>query len=143
MRYLTTLVLSLAGEAAAAAADCPSGGGLRGAFAHALPASLRWPFTRGDRRVDKSRLRVATFNLHFLFDDISPSSPAESATHVEGVSTQLLDLDADIVALQEVESCEMLRRLTARLNELNEGRGGGRYRFFLVQGKDRATYNTP
>ncbi|BDG05985.1 endonuclease/exonuclease/phosphatase family protein [Anaeromyxobacter oryzae] len=69
-------------------------------------------------------LRVATWNVHDLFDaedrvvppgerDLVPS-PAEVETKLERVAAVLRRVDADVVVLQEVENAAILAALAAR-----------------------------
>lgn len=71
-----------------------------------------------DRRSDVSRLRVATFNVEWLFDGVDDSAkfvPWQGATaadaHLHDVASAVGTLDADILNLVEVEGCFMLHRL--------------------------------
>ncbi len=59
------------------------------------------------------------------------TTPSEAATHIQKVSEQILRLDADVIAVHEVESCDVLSSLVGFL--------GSSYRFFLVPGTDTAT----
>jgi endonuclease/exonuclease/phosphatase family metal-dependent hydrolase len=85
-------------------------------------------------------VRVATWNVHDLFDEVDRldppgelddvPSPAEVALKLERVASVLDRLGADVVLLQEVENLALLRRLAlragypeARLVEGNDPRG--------------------
>jgi endonuclease/exonuclease/phosphatase family metal-dependent hydrolase len=69
-------------------------------------------------------VRVATWNVHDLFDEVDRvlppgeldevPSPDEVETKLAAVAAVLLRLDADVVLLQEVENGDVLRRLAAR-----------------------------
>jgi endonuclease/exonuclease/phosphatase family metal-dependent hydrolase len=92
------------------------------------------------RAGDASRLRVATWNVHDLFDaedrlvppgveDLVPS-PAEVERKVAVIAAVLARLDADVVLLEEVESRAVLGALAAaagyaaaRLVDGNDPRG--------------------
>lgn len=117
--FAVAIVFALAGE------DCPM-----------TAAGAGMPT---DRRADKSKLSIATFNVWFLFDgsedDISPDSAEAAEAHVVNLATQIVRIDADIVALQEVEDCTMLGRLLAELNKTSLTDYSG----LLVQGRDSGT----
>jgi endonuclease/exonuclease/phosphatase family metal-dependent hydrolase len=82
-------------------------------------------------------VRVATWNVHDLFDEadrlVPPGeldevpAPAEVESRLDAVSAVLVRLDADVVLLQEVENAALLARLAARAG-YPEGR--------LVEGLD-------
>jgi endonuclease/exonuclease/phosphatase family metal-dependent hydrolase len=69
-------------------------------------------------------VRVATWNVHDLFDESDETgppgnldtvlAPAQVETKLDGVAAVLRRLDADVVLLQEVENQPLLRRLAAR-----------------------------
>eukprot|EP01043_Picozoa_sp_COSAG02_P025618 COSAG02_NODE_1445_length_12580_cov_8.848089_9_plen_176_part_00 len=76
----------------------------------------------GDRRPDRARLRIATFNVEWLFDGIDDSpkfvpwqSVADANAHLQHVASAVSSLDADILNLVEVEGCFMLHRLIEAL----------------------------
>jgi len=140
---LAGLLAAAAGAAAALDAECPAGG-LPGAFA----SRDRRP---GARRAANS-LRVATFNAEWLFDGdesdpkISPwkGDPAGATAHLERVADVVGALDADILAVEEVEDCLNLRALAELLNSRAPAVPGGapdegQYAPFLVKGKDSYT----
>jgi len=93
-----------------------------------------------DRRHNKSRLVVASFNAEWLFDgETGPSScPWKDATiateHLNNVSTAINSMDPmpDVLFLQEVQNCNMLQRLA-------KGLKGAEYKWYLVPGTDTAT----
>jgi hypothetical protein len=90
----------------------------------------------GDRRTDKSVVRVGNFNLAWLFDGVNdPSgSPWTSTTapqHIQKVAEQILRTDVDVLAVHEVEQCSVLASLLTSL--------GPAYKFYLVPGTDTAT----
>lgn len=145
------------------------------------------PITPQDRRTNKSQLRLATFNLAWLFDGVTgacaracvcgrcsrhamsarahwrffplgalerpfrlhlgrqpqrrhqPHRQGGRADHGEKAFRVLAPLtlpqrlDADVIAVEEVESCALLDRLIAQLPS-NAG-----YRGYLVEGTDTAT----
>ncbi|HET9554300.1 MAG TPA: endonuclease/exonuclease/phosphatase family protein [Anaeromyxobacteraceae bacterium] len=69
-------------------------------------------------------LRVVTWNVHDLFDELDRTlppgdldtvlTPAEVEAKLEAVAAVLRRLDADVVLLQEVEDAPLLGRLAAR-----------------------------
>lgn len=69
-------------------------------------------------------VRVATWNVHDLFDEVDRTlppgeldlvpSPAEVEAKLDALAVVLLRLDADVVFLQEIEDLEVLRRLAGR-----------------------------
>ena len=74
-----------------------------------------------------SQVRIATWNVHFLWDDICDSgdcgpgdfeevlSPAEMAARADEVAAAVRGLDADVVLLQEVETQRVLDAVLERL----------------------------
>jgi len=90
-----------------------------------------------DRRVNQARIRLATFNAEWLFpgNDKSPWTTMQAEEHLTNVSVAVSQLNADILALQEVYDCNMLLRLIEKLDKL----GATGYKGYLVQGTDTAT----
>lgn len=94
----------------------------------------------GDRRTNKYEVRVGSFNLAFLVDGVNDTQPAQDVwptpqraqLHITKVAEQLRRLNADVLCLQEVESCETLGLLNDQLSDMN-------YRAYLVPGTDTAT----
>ena len=82
------------------------------------------PPSRATPRPGAARIRVATWNVHDLFDaedrllppgeDDTVPSPAEVEAKLDRVAAVLVRLDADLVLLQEVENLPLLERLAAR-----------------------------
>lgn len=85
-------------------------------------------------------VRIATWNVHDLFDAIDRTSPpgaedlvppgAEVDAKVLRVAGVLERIDADVLVLQEVENLEMLERVAAGVL------GGRQYRAYLREGYD-------
>ncbi len=65
-------------------------------------------------------LVLATFNVKDLFDATDPASRAQLAAKLDALATKVREIDADVLALQEVGSEQVLRDLCARLPD-----GGG------------------
>lgn len=136
-------VLGAAALAAAGAldAECPAGG---------LPGTFAAADRRPTARREANELRVATFNAEWLFDGdagdsrISPwkGDPEGALSHRRRVADVVGALDADIVAVEEVEDCTNLRALAELLNSrapAGSTPDEGLYAPFLVKGKDSYT----
>lgn len=103
------------------------------------------PANPGDRRRDKSHLKVVNFNTEWLFLYGGMGGircPAESCPwvnfdaamhHLERVAELLVKIDADIVHLSEIEDCRVLRALLEAMQT------GHEYRAYLISGKDHMT----
>jgi endonuclease/exonuclease/phosphatase family metal-dependent hydrolase len=94
-----------------------------------------------DRRPDRNRLSLATFNANFLFDGRQPEgnaafpwkgNPARAREHLERVADVLREVSADILHISEVEDLPTLERLRVAL-------GDPTYRAYLVEGRDDFT----
>lgn len=106
---------------------------------HAAPSRKH----RGDRRADKTRLRIASFNAEWLFafgDRVRcPGAQctwpdlAAAREHFVLVAQLVAKLDADMLHLNEVEDCRALGLL---MDLLPRGHG---YRGYLVRGTDEMT----
>ena len=91
-------------------------------------------------RANRSTLRVVTWNVHDLFDEVDQLQPpgdadtaltqAEVEAKLARVGRVLARLDADVLVLEEVENLGMLERLAAG------PLAGGGYRAFLREGFD-------
>jgi exonuclease III len=87
-------------------------------------------------------LRIATFNVEFLFDGVEPEGqasfpwkgdPEAARNHRQGVARIIRALDADVVMLQEVENLEVLEMMIAEsLSDMG-------YRAYYVPGRDQFT----
>lgn len=89
-----------------------------------------------DRRDDKTRLRLGTFNAFWLFDGVddaqSPwSSRDEADRHIQRVA-EFVSSKFDVVVLQEVENCEVLQKLVRHLE-------GDKFVPYLIPGMDTST----
>lgn len=97
--------------AAAWLAGCGGGGGRLGYDAGASDAAL------GDGPDAVTPLRVATWNVHDLFDSIDDPemdmvlSPSEATAKLAAVGRVVRAIDADVVVLEEVEKIEVLDAL--------------------------------
>lgn len=65
-------------------------------------------------------LVLATFNVKDLFDATDPASRAQLDAKLDTLAAKVREIDADVLALQEVGSEQVLRELCARLPD-----GGG------------------
>lgn len=95
-----------------------------------------------DRRTDKSRLTVMTFNAEFLFDGVLPDgqanfdwkgSPSEAKDHMEVVAAEILENHPDIVNVCEVENLGVLETMNTMFL------AGQGYKAYLIDGKDSFT----
>lgn len=103
------------------------------------------PLNPGDRRVNKDILKIVNFNAEWLFlyggsgsikcpTQSCPWATKEDAQdHLKRVAAVIAKIDADVVNLNEVEDCRVLRVL---LDLLPEGHG---YLPYLVASRDSAT----
>lgn len=96
----------------------------------------------GDRRKDKSRLRLVQYNVEWLFVDYYSSmncpgdgctwkNQSEALKHLDYVSKRITNLDPDIINFCEVEGCDELNMLKDKLD--------GSYTPYLKKGTDSAT----
>ena len=96
-----------------------------------------------DRRIDKTRLVVMTFNTYFMWDGVSPEegqvqfpwkgSQVEADEHMQKIAEVIIRNDPDVVTLVEVEGL-------AALNRLNDNFLAGRgYEVSFIKGKDTFT----
>lgn len=100
------------------------------------------PYEPQDRRMDKTKLTIATYNAEWLFLNRSncPGSgctwktTADAKIHMVDVAKELEIINADIVNLVEVQDCGVL----IQLNEILAGRGMG-YQPYLISGTDTST----
>ncbi len=81
---------------------------------------------------------VITLNACWLFDGVgeeqfynAPQTEEDAEQHLTDVANYLLTIDADFIAIQEIESADMLHRLNEKL--------GGEYHEIFVQGTDDYT----
>uniref|UniRef100_A0A6B2LJM2 Endonuclease/exonuclease/phosphatase domain-containing protein n=1 Tax=Arcella intermedia TaxID=1963864 RepID=A0A6B2LJM2_9EUKA len=114
------------------------------------PTVCSTPTTFQDRRADKSKLTIAAYNAEWLFWDNGNGGPstkcpldhssgtcpwkdaAELEAHLQIVASELSQVDADIVALEEVQDCVVLQCL---INAI----GDSSYKPYLIPGRDTAT----
>ena len=97
---------------------------------------------RGDRRTDKSKLRIVQYNVEWLFVDYySPANcpgdgckwknQSEVMKHMGYISERIKDINPDIINFCEVEGCDELNMLKDQLD--------GSYLPYLIKGKDTST----
>lgn len=97
----------------------------------------------GDRRVDKSRLVVMTFNVEFMWDGVAPEegqvnfswkfSQTEAEEHMEEIASVIIRNNPDILNLVEIENEDALNVLNTKFLA---GRG---YAVYFVKGTDTFT----
>jgi endonuclease/exonuclease/phosphatase family metal-dependent hydrolase len=100
-------------------------------------------FAQTDRRSDKSRLVIATFNAEFLWDGRDPEegtvdlpyrgNPAEAEAHMADVAMVIRNADADIINMVEIENLDALNILNTKFLV------GMNYKAYLVNGTDSQT----
>jgi exonuclease III len=99
--------------------------------------------TIGDRRTDKSKLRLVQYNVEWLFIDYYSNmdcpgngctwkNTSEAETHLSYVSKVIHDLNPDIINFCEIEGCDELNMLKTSLND-------NTYTPYLKKGTDTST----
>jgi len=99
--------------------------------------------TMGDRRSDKSKLRLIQYNVEWLFIDYySPMNcpgtgctwvnQSEAETHMDYIAKVVKQLNPDIINFCEVEGCDELNILKDRLDDNS-------YTPYLKKGTDTST----
>lgn len=99
--------------------------------------------TIGDRRIDKSKLRLIQYNVEWLFIDYySPMNcpgsgctwvnQSEADLHMDYVTKVVSELNPDIINFCEIEGCDELNILKNRLNDNS-------YNSYLKKGTDSST----
>ena len=103
------------------------------------------PANPEDRRTDKSKLVVATYNAEWLFlaNEQDPASCpeagcpyptlADAEEHVAQIAQEIVELNADVINLVEVEGCDVLESL---IRHIGSDHG---YKGYLVEGTDTFT----
>jgi exonuclease III len=97
----------------------------------------------GDRRSDKSKLRLVQYNVEWLFIDYYSNmdcpgngctwkNTSEAETHLSYVSKVIHDLNPDIINFCEIEGCDELNMLKTSLND-------NTYMPYLKKGTDTST----
>ena len=114
-------------------------------FANIVFADTECPYvatTGGDRRADKTKLRLVQYNVEWLFIDYySPMNcpgsgctwvnQSEAEIHMEYVSNVVKTLHPDIINFCEVEGCDELNQLKSSLDDT--------YVSYLKKGTDTST----
>ena len=97
----------------------------------------------GDRRSNKSKLRLVQYNVEWLFIDYYSNmdcpgngctwkNTTEAETHLSYVSKVIHDLNPDIINFCEIEGCDELNMLKTSLDDTT-------YMPYLKQGTDTST----
>jgi len=112
--------------------------------------SCSTPTTFQDRRSDKSKLTIASFNAEWMYWDNENNGPStrcpldhsagtcrwEDKTqldnHLQVVAVMLVNINADIITLEEVLDCRVLQCLI-------DAMGDSSYKPYLVPGRDTGT----
>ena len=95
-----------------------------------------------DRRTNKQLLRVAQYNVEWLFIDYCSSSDcpgsgctwkndSEAQTHLSTISNNIKSINPDIMNFAEIEGCDEINLLRDNLDDSFEG--------YLIQGTDTST----
>ncbi len=114
-------------------------------FSKFINADTECPYVSsvGDRRTDKSKLRLVQYNVEWLFIDYySPMNcpgngctwvnQSEAEIHMDYVSKVVKQLNPDIINFCEVEGCDELNILKNKLNDNS-------YTAYLKKGTDTST----
>ena len=97
------------------------------------------PATAEDRRTDKSVVKIASYNMYWLFDGKSDPNPVpwtswQSAySHAKHMAKEIERINADIYVLVEVEDCSILDYVIDQMTDKTL------YKRYLVQGTDSST----
>ena len=113
-------------------------------FANIICADTECPVvtSHGDRRSDKSKLRIAQYNVEWLFIDYYSEmncpgegctwkNVTEAQTHMDFVAKRVKVINPDIINFCEVEGCDELNLLKEQLDTT--------YTPYLKKGTDTAT----
>jgi exonuclease III len=113
-------------------------------FANIVFADTECPIVSsiGDRRNDKSKLRIVQYNVEWLFIDYYSSAKcpgtgctwvnqSEADTHMNYVTNVVKQLNPDIINFCEIEGCDELNMLKDKLDDS--------YVPYLKQGTDTST----
>jgi exonuclease III len=113
-------------------------------FAFSVLADTECPYITdmNDNRVDKNKMRLVQYNVEWLFTDYYSAmdcpgngctwnNASEADKHMDYVATRIADLNPDIINLCEVEGCDELKQLNAKLNNT--------FIPYLKKGTDTAT----
>lgn len=113
-------------------------------FANIICADTECPIitSHGDRRSDKSKLRIAQYNVEWLFIDYYSEmncpgegctwkNVTEAQTHMDFVAKRVKAINPDIINFCEVEGCDELNLLKEQLDTT--------YTPYLKKGTDTAT----
>jgi exonuclease III len=113
-------------------------------FTNIILADTECPYvsSSGDRRKDKSKLRLVQYNVEWLFidyytnmdcpgDGCTWKTVADAQTHLDYVVNVIKEVDPDIINFCEVEGCDELNMLKDQLD--------GTYVPYLKKGTDTST----
>lgn len=95
-----------------------------------------------DKRINKNKLRIAQYNVEWLFIDYYKSSDcpgngcdwkneSHAYTHLDYVAKRIKDINPDIINFCEIEGCDELNLLSDAIN--------GNYTSYIKKGKDTST----
>jgi exonuclease III len=120
-------------------------------FIKTIMANIECPniISQKDTRINKNKLRIAQYNVEWLFIDYYKSSDcpgdgcdwkneSHAYTHLDYVAERIKDINPDIINFCEIEGCDELNILRDKLNVMSNITNGN-YTSYLKKGKDTST----